>query len=344
MGIGSHFVYPVHMRHRAETLTKSTIPKYALLMLTTSVYAQGEPDTGPQALLPWAYALNTSSAEPEQDDGMPRHVPGSKQSFALSEIRNFYGAPDWHPDDHPEMPDIVAHGRKPGVYACAYCHLPNGQGRPENTSLAGLPIAYIVQQMADYKAGLRRSSEPQSLPASYMLAIGAAATEPEIAAAAAYFSSLTPRRWISVIETDTVPKTTVAGWMYVPVVDGGVEPIGQRIIEMPEDLERTELRDFRSGFVAYVPIGSVERGKDLVRSGGNGKSQPCAICHGDDLAGLGPVPALAGRSPSYLVRQLYDLQTGARQGRWSPLMQSAVAQLSVADFVAIAAYAASLDP
>jgi cytochrome c553 len=325
-------------------LVKSFIPLYALMMLTAPVYAQDEPPAGPQTVLPWAYALNAASAEPERDDGMPRHVLGSQQAFTLSEIRDLYGAPDWHPDDHPAMPDIVAHGRQPGVYACAYCHLPNGQGRPENTSLAGLPAAYIAQQMADYKSGLRSSSEPQSLPASFMLAIAAAATEADITAAAKYFSSLAPRQWIRVVETDTVPETTVAGWMFIPAVDGGVEPIGQRIIEMPEDLERTELRDFRSGFIAYVPTGSVKRGRDLVASGGNGKSQPCAICHGEDLKGLGPVPALAGRSPSYLVRQLYDLQSGARKGRWSPLMQATVAQLSVPDFVAIAAYAASLDP
>ena len=177
-----------------------------------------------------------------------------------------------------------------------------------------------------------------------MLSIGLAATESEVAEAAAYFSSLKPRKWIRVIETDTVPETKVAGWMYVAVEGGGVEPIGQRIIEMPEDLERTELRDDRSGFIAYVPTGSIAKGRELVRTGGGGRTQPCGVCHGDDLRGLGPVPPLAGRSPSYLVRQLYDLQTGVRKGRWSPLMQAAVAKLSVADFVALAAYAASLEP
>jgi len=332
------------MKYRPEVIARSFIAICSVMMTTSSANAQDESPAVPQTPLPWAYALNTPGAEPQQDDGMPKHVPGSKQAFTLSEIENLYSAPDWHPDDHPEMPTIVAQGRNPGVYACAYCHLPNGQGRPENTSLAGLPAEYIVQQMADYKAGLRRSSEPQSLPASFMLAIGAIATESEVAAAAAYFSSLTPRPWIRVIETDTVPETTVAGWMYVTVEDGGVEPIGERIIEMPEDLERTELRDFRSGFIAYVPTGSVDKGKELVRSGGNGKTQPCGVCHGDDLRGLGPVPSLAGRSPSYLVRQLYDLQNGARKGRWSPLMRATVAQLTPEDFVAIAAYAASLDP
>jgi cytochrome c553 len=337
-----------------KTLMRNVVASFSLMMLTISVHAQDEPLNSvheqdeplneAQSLLPWAYALNDPAGEPVQDDGLPKHVPGSRQSFTLAEIRNLYLPPDWHPDDHSEMPGIVARGRNPGVYACAYCHLPNGQGRPENASLAGLPAEYIVQQMADYKAGLRRSSEPKSIPLSFMRAIGLAATESEVAEAAAYFSSLSPRQWIRVVETDTVPETTVAGWMYVAVEGGGVEPIGQRIIEMPEDLERTEHRDSRSGFIAYVPTGSVDKGRELVRTGGNGKSQPCGICHGNDLRGLGPVPPLAGRSPSYLVRQLFDLQSGVRKGRWSPLMQAAVAKLSAEDFVAIAAYAASLEP
>lgn len=317
----------------------------ALLMWMAGASAQDQPQPGPQESLPWAYALNTPGAESlHDDDGMQKHIPGSRQSLSLSETRDFYRPPDWHPGDHPEMPDIVARGRNPGVYACAYCHLPNGQGRPENASLAGLPAAYIVQQMADYRAGLRRSAEPQLLPASIMLAIGATATEAEVAAAAAYFSGLVPQKWITVVETDTVPETVIAGWMHVPVPNGSVVPIDERIIEVAENLERTELRDSRSGFLAYVPKGSVERGKILVTRDGDDESQPCTICHGDDLRGLGPVPRLAGCSPSYIVRQLYDMQSGAWKGAWSPLMQSAVATLSVGDLVAIAAYAASLDP
>lgn len=334
----------VFIKEQAKLMQKVLIGFFTLLMASLSVYAQNGQPPVPQTPLPWAYALNSPGAVAEPDDGQPKHVPGSQQEFYLSEIQNLYSPPDWHPADHPAMPAIVAQGRNPGVFACAYCHLPNGQGRPENTSLAGLPAEYIVQQMADYRAGLRRSSEPQMVPASAMLAIGLNATESEVLAAAEYFSSLTPQPWIRVIETDTVPETSVAGWMYVAVEGGGVEPIGQRIIEMPVDLERTELRDSRSGFIAYAPTGSIERGKVLVTTGGDGKAPPCGFCHGNDLRGLGPVPALAGRSPSYLVRQLYDLQAGTRKGLWSGLMQEAVAQLSLEDFVAIGAYAASLDP
>ena len=47
------------------------------------------------------------------------------------------------------------------------------------------------------------------------------------------------------------------------------EPIGMRIVETPENPERTEmLRDPRSGFIAYAPVGSVKKGEALVKTGG----------------------------------------------------------------------------
>jgi cytochrome c553 len=222
--------------------------------------------------------------------------------------------------------------------------LPNGLGRPENASLAGLPAAYIVQQVADFKSGARKSSEPRGLPATLMAATAKAVPEAEVAVAAEYFANLGRKPWIRVVETDTVPRTRVAGWMLVATGDGGSEPIGQRIIEMPEDLERTERRDARSGFVAYVPPGSVARGEVLASTGDAGRTVACALCHGSGLKGLGPVPGLAGRSPSYIVRQLYDIQHGTRAGLWTPLMQNVVAKLTGDDFVSIAAYTASLPP
>jgi cytochrome c553 len=118
-----------------------------------------------------------------------------------------------------------------------------------------------------------------------------------------------------------------------------MEPIGQRIIEAPEKTEETEnLRDPRSGFVAYVPPGSIKKGEALV------KSAQCALCHGTNLAGLGPVPGLAGRSPSYMVRQLFDMQQGSRKGVWSDLMKPVVAKMTADDMLNVAAYSASLKP
>ena len=78
--------------------------------------------------------------------------------------------------------------------------------------------------------------------------------------------------------------------------------------------------------------------------GGAGKTIQCASCHGADLKGLGPLPSIAGRSPSYMFRQLYDFQHGARTGEWSPLMAQVVAKLDEQDLLAIVAYLASRDP
>jgi cytochrome c553 len=241
------------------------------------------------------------------------------------------------------MPDVVSQGRPPKVYACGYCHLPNGQGRPENSSLAGLSAAYMVQQLADFEHGLRKSSEPKHAPTSAMIAYETKATESEIRAAAEYFSALKPRPWIRVVETDTVPKTHVAGWMLVANDGGEMEPIGGRIIETPENLKRTELRDDHSGFIAYVPVGSIKRGEALA-NGASTRALRCATCHGRELKGKSKVPALAGRSPSYLVRQLYDIQSGARAGRETHRMKPVVANLTLDDMAALAAYLASLNP
>src|SRR5262249_34418728 len=154
-----------------------------------------------------------------------------------------------------------------------------------------------------------------------MIGVAAAASEDEVRSAAQYFSSLKLRPWIRVVESASVPKTRVSGSMLVKASGTATEPIGDRIIETPENLERTELRDSASGFVAYVPPGSLKRGEALVTTGGAGKTVACKLCHGEGWTGMGPVPPLAGRSPSYLFRQLYDFQHGTRRGEWSVLMQ-----------------------
>ncbi len=292
----------------------------------------------------WAFAADPPGPKTSvPDDGMPRHAANSPVALTLAQTKDPFNVADWHPDDHPPAPDVVLHGARPRLLACGFCHLPNGQGRPENAELAGLPAAYITQQIADFRAGARKASLPDLAPAKLMIGIAKAATDDEVAQAAAYFASLTPKPWIRVVETKTVPKTHAAGYMLVPNADGGTEPIGKRIVETPENLPQTELRDSGSGFIAYVPLGSIKAGEVLVTKGG-GKTTPCGVCHGADLKGIGPVPLLAGRSPSYIVRQLYDIQHGARAGLWTPLMQGVVKALSPDDLVAIAAYTASRKP
>jgi cytochrome c553 len=292
----------------------------------------------------WAYPVNPPNFKPSPDDGTLRHVPDSTAAFTVPQTRDPFFAPDWHPDDHPPLPGIVAHGRKADVLACGFCHRADGPGGPENASLAGLPAAYIVQQMADFKSGERTTSVPERLPPKLMISVAKAATDAEIQEAAEYFSALKPRATIKVVETDTVPKTFVAGWFLGKAPGSETEPLGERIIEIPEDLQQFENRDARSRFIAYVPSGSIEKGKLLATEGSAAGAVPCGICHGPDLKGLGAVPGLAGRSPSYIVRQLYDFKHGTRAGAGSVMMQPVAESLTLADMIAAAAYAASLTP
>jgi cytochrome c553 len=242
------------------------------------------------------------------------------------------------------MPDVVAHGRRPDVRACSLCHYPNGKGRPENAGVAGLPDSYFIQTMMDFKNGNRKSAEARKANTNVMIAIAKGMTDEEIKAAAEYYGSMKWTPWIKVIETKMVPKTRIAGGMFLTEEGGEKEPLGARIIETPENTEGTELlRDARSGFFAYVPAGSIKRGEALVTTGA-GKTTACAVCHGADLKGMGPVPGLAGRSPSYMVRQMFDMQQGARKGQWTELMKPVVSKLSEDDMLAIAAYTASRMP
>jgi len=302
--------------------------------------AQAPPQ--PSTPLPWAYPLGLGAPplEPEK----PYDLPGSSVKFTGTQVRDAFNVADWQPGDHPPMPGIVKNGKQPDVRGCGYCHMPNGQGRPENAALAGLPAVYIQQQIADWKSGARKSSEPRMGPPAAMLAIGKAVLDEDTKVAAEYFASMKFKPWIRVVEAETVPKTSGSGGMLVAVQPPGTEPIGQRIIEMPENLEHTELRDPRSGFVAYVPVGSIRKGEALVTTGGAGKTVQCGICHGQDLKGLGAVPPLAGRSPSYVVRQLWDMKQGNRNGPWTQLMKQVVNNLTIEDLVNIAAYTSSRTP
>ena len=330
-------------------LALSALAMFAVAVAITSAAvaqapnAPSPPSASSGSFPAWAYPW-APDFKPAPDDGIPRHVPDSSAAFTISQERDLFFAPDWHPDDHPAMPDIVAHGRAPDVRACGSCHRVEGTGGPENAGLAGLPAAYIAAQMADYKSGARKFAGPQRSPVLLMTAIAKAATEAEAQAAAGYFSSLKPKQNIKVVETDTVPATEIARVFYMLVKGGGSEPIGQRIIEVPVDVAQFEHRDSRSQFIAYVPTGSIARGEALATTGGSGTTTPCTTCHGLGLKGVDATPGIAGRSPSYLVRQLYDFQQHARLGSAGALMAPVVEKLSHEDMIALAAYVSSLKP
>jgi cytochrome c553 len=293
-------------------------------------------------------AAPAAPAEPPEDLTVIRHVPGSTQAFSLKQVDSNDPA-DWFPQDHPNMPQVVAHGAE-GVRACGFCHYPNGKGRPNNAGPAGLPASYILQQLADFRSGARTSWDKRKRNTGQMITIAKHLTPEDAKAAAEYFASMKWTSWEKVIETDTVPKTRYVGGgggLCLPLTgdQAGMEPLGMRIVETPVDVEQTEpMRNPRSGFISYVPKGSLKKGQELVEHGGNGKTVACAACHGVGLKGNENFPSLAGRSPSYLARQLKDFKEYTRVGPGSLLMQPIVQHLSDEDILDITAYVASLQP
>ncbi|TBW39468.1 cytochrome C [Siculibacillus lacustris] len=292
----------------------------------------------------WAYPVAPRDYVPPADDGSVRHVPGSSRGYTLTEIRDLFVARDWFPQAHPPMPSVVAEGRKPDLRPCGVCHRPEGIGGPENASLAGLPAAYIRRQIADFRSGARSTAVKERGHVFRMIAGLKTLTDEEIEQAVAYYASLTLPPRIRVVETETVPTSYVPSWYYTPKGDGSTEPLAGRIVEMPDDEENFVNRDSRVTFTAHVPPGSLALGEAIAKRGASDRIPACVACHGDALEGVADIPPLAGRSPSYLVRQLYEFKHGLRAGTMAEPMKANTAGMSLAEMVAVAAYAASLKP
>jgi cytochrome c553 len=339
---------------------RSLIGLFGLALLSTQVAGQHGPDWPD-----WAYGLlEPLSSEsrvappcpdgsrpidcayigaPVPDDGIKRKLPGTDRTFTRNQAYFDYGPTDWYPGDHPPMPAVVAHGKESiGLRACALCHYPNGHGKMENGHVAGLSEGYILQQLQAFAEGTRRSSDPRKANTNEMAMIAANLSDEERRQVAAYYSSTPFRKMVRVIETAEAPgvRTTSNGLM-LPVEQRPHVALGARIIEVPENPDRTELsRDPRGLWVAYAPFGSIAAGEQFVTSGG-GKTTQCGICHGPGMTGLGDIPSIAGRTASYTMRQLWDFKQGSRQ---SPIMKPIVENLTAEDMLRISAYLASLEP
>jgi cytochrome c553 len=331
--------------------TQGALIAIASVILGASVVIaqQNAPGAGqpvPPGVPEWAY--NTPppppgsppppSALPTDDSAV---VKIGDKTMTRAALRGAKEIVDWHPEDHSgAMPSIVKVGKE-GARACGFCHLADGSGRPENAPVSAYHPAYFKQQMDDFKNGLRRSADPRKGNTYNMIAFAKALTPEEVNAAAEYFAQQPYPKRMKVVEGKTAPKIRLQGGMHmaIPAAEGGgMEPIGNHIVEVPDDNLRSESRDTRMGWTAYVPPGTLNKGKQVATK------QQCGTCHGANLEGLGPIPPLAGRSPSYIVRQLFDMKTGTRHGPWSEVMKPIVSSLSVQDMMNVAAYAASVAP
>ena len=309
----------------------------SIALLTATVRAQNPtPTTIPNGLPEWAYNIPDKVQPPEPPVPAKVRAPGSSKEYDASAIAGNANPPDWFPDEHPSAPRSV---KGPMPNACGSCHLMSGQGHPESADIAGMPADYIIRQMKYFKSGARKEE-------GRMGPIARAVSDDDLREAAEYFAAVKPAPFVKVIETATPPKTyTSADARHRRIhPDGGTEPIGRRIIQIPADPMLTTIRDPHSGFIAYVSPGSIAKGAALAKTGGGGKTIQCTICHGDALTGLGDVPRIAGLQPVYIARQLITMQNGTSAGANAALMTKVVAKLSEDDIIALSAYLGSLPP
>ena len=308
-------------------------------------------------------AAPTRNLRPNEDPAeqtKPRQARGSRATYSLVDVRDGHDVIDWFPQDHPSpMPPIIKNGPSAGTgntaRGCGSCHLPNGKGRPENAPPAGLPVAYFMRQLQDFRNGLRRSADPRKPNTEHDdrsregddrrrdEGVGRVLRGDQV-------DAVDPRRR----KRHWCRRRASSATCFCAATHERTEPIAGRIIEVPEDMEQAEtLRNPRSGFVAYVPPGSIEKGRDLVTTGGmrvvgnrsfRARRRRACTCHGLDLMGVADVPPIAGRSPSYIVRQMWDIQQGARNGAAVQLMKQAIANLNGEDLVAVASYVSSRVP
>lgn len=296
----------------------------------------------PVAGFEWAYPMQPPDFKPLPPDSV-HTAEGADPSMKLTmrQINNGFGPPDWFPREHAPMPEIVSHGEKPHVPACMLCHLPNGNGHPESASVSGLTARYVIDQMHAFKNGDR-----QNIRAPAMIEMAYAISEKDLKEAARYFAAIprSQQKWIRVVETSRAPANHVGGGG-ARFFDKGAEtvPVPPDMIYEVAENEQVELRNQHAGFVDYVPVGSLAKGR-IVAMGNKGAMRSCGSCHGEDYRGHDDAPRLAGRGAYYLIRQLADMKAGYRKGAALGKMKDVVNKLSDADILNVAAYMASRAP
>jgi cytochrome c553 len=237
----------------------------------------------------------------------------------------------------PRMPEVVAKGKP---LPCMQCHLANGGSHPESAAISGLTANYIIQQVHAFRDG-----ERADVRTGRMVQVAKIVSEKDLKEAAEYYAAIGPDRqkWLKTVVSNDVPKGPSpfgGGGFRYHAADGGTESLPQgKVVEMADNDDLVRARDqIDGGFVQYVRADDLALGEKVAAMGG------CATCHGADYKGVGDVPRLAGQHTVYMIRQLKDIQTGARKDKNAALMKPIAATLSDREIVAVAAYLASKSP
>ena len=317
-----------------------------MLALLLAVISLSGCDRGARltAGLDWAYPRSETTTFGAPLGPGPFSAPGSARTLSRQQVEASPGPIDWFPKDHPPAPAVVGGPSVGGATPCAECHGYNGAGFPGSADLAGLPADYIVEQVNAFRTGERRSAVADQPNTAEMIKVARAVTPAALKAAADYFAGLPRSRWLRVAESPTAPRTRPDkyGWRD-PAPGGGTEPIGDRVVELSDDLPIGFLGDDHVILRDYAPPGAIDRGRRVVESGGGG-GLPCRSCHGPRLGGAGPAPPISGRPAGYVARTLWDIRVGARRNAGVAPMQPIARGLSASDVRDVSAYLASLTP
>jgi cytochrome c553 len=85
------------------------------------------------------------------------------------------------------------------------------------------------------------------------------------------------------------------------------------------------------------------KGKQIFEEGVIGTAVPaCSGCHGEDGSGTDKFPRLNGQNPAYVVNQLTNFRSGARNNDPKAVMQTVAKRLNEQEINAIAEYVSTL--
>lgn len=273
--------------------------------------------------LSWAYA-----SEPAPGNNADAAAPAKPVNQAL--IATTYTG-------LPRMPDVVARGKP---LPCMQCHLANGGSHPESAAISGLTVNYIIEQVHAFRDGDRVDSRTGRMVQAAKLI-----SEKDLQEAAEYYAAIGPDRqkWVKTVVGNEMPKGPApfgGGGFRYHAADGGMEPLpAGMVVEVAENDDLVRARDqINGGFVQYVRPEDMAMGEKIAATAG------CATCHGADFKGNGDVPRLAGQHSLYMIRQLKNMQTGARKDKNVATMKPIADKLSDREIVAVAAYLASKSP
>ena len=197
---------------------------------------------------------------------------------------------------------------------------------------------------ARLRSGKRKPTGPEAyLPSQNMLKIARAMTDAEIDASAKYFAQQKLR---AARVRDREPAHTARRARGVDLRGSPRHRRSRRPAARSHQRTRATRTPRRSPGIHRPmcrPAASTAASASSSRAMA-ARRQPCATCHLANLKGTDKIPPIAGRSPTYLLRQMLAFRNGRRTGEAAQQMKPVVEKLTLNEMIDVVAYLGSLVP